>query len=268
MPSVALIRKSQNVLHVCYSMAAFIGMPICMAIAWILYAQAQGIVVGVELPLALIAVCGVAAAYCLDRLVDPDERLRDVYRFGLKHALSYTALFAVAMAVILWAVYGFQHLHWIGLCVLSAAVHQYANGTPLAKTWSVSLAWLCACFLLPAQFHLLDLAMMTHMALWFCMFAISCVLCDFKDEDRDRSLGVQSLVVLIGAEKAIHCLRVLLLACLVLAACLQLWALALLSVLLISCTYYQRILLHPLWAPFVVDALIVFSALCGVYVFC
>ena len=98
------------------------------------------------------------------------------------------------------------------------------------------------------------------------LFALSCVLCDFKDEERDRRAGVRSVVVLLGAESARRFLYLSLSLAAICAGLLQLWALLLLSLLLLSLVPWQQLLRDPILAPVAVDSCLVLSAVCGVYV--
>ena len=255
---------SQTLMALC----AFALIPSVMAMAWIAYAQQHGFLLQADFPMSVIAVAGICAAYCLDRLLDPDPRLQQLYALGLRWLLGFICVVAALCALFVWFQSGWNNILWLTLCVTWASGHVFGKSIPGAKTICVTLAWVTACFALPlTQSHLfLDVSHALHLGLWLILFALSCVLCDFKDEERDRRAGVRSVIVMLGAESSRRFLYLSLSITAVCAGLLQLWALLLLSLLLLLLLPWQQLLRDPILAPIAVDSCLVLSAVCGVFV--
>ena len=260
-----------TVAHLCWHVLAAIAylfLPCLMACAWIAYMATQNDVV-LYWPGAITAVLGISCIYALDRFLDPDHR-SEAFQLGVHRKLCAVAAIVYGIAAVVYSLlYNQEQWFLIIVCGLLCAVHAVTKKIPLAKTFMISLCWFCACCLLPFALEETKIGMtiLVHVALWFTVFALSCVLCDLKDVDRDRDDGICSLPVLMGITRSRHLVLMGLLLLLIVTGVLHMWALSILCVLLAVLSAARQLVLHPLLAVAAIDGALTLSAGLGVYVF-
>ena len=122
---------SQTLMALC----AFAMIPSMMAVAWIAYAEQHGFLLQADPHMSVIAVAGICAAYCLDRLLDPDPRLQQVYASGLRWMLLFVCIAAALYALFVWFQSGWNNIVWLALCVTWASGHVFGKSIPGAKNY-------------------------------------------------------------------------------------------------------------------------------------
>ncbi len=238
---------------------ALIVVPVLMAWAWI-----QFFAIAFNQPIIalqqVLALSGIATVYSLDRLIDPDPRLLNLYKQGLKTILISVCVVSVLISLLtLWT------LHWapwqIVLCCCALSVANWLGKKVfMGKNIFVTAAWLCSCALLP--FAPFAWAVHDYLLIipWFVLFMLACVLCDVKDIEHDRSCSVKSLPVLVGAQRSLRVVLGALLFAFGFSVFFGAWHLSLMALLLLICASMHKIMAHPLLAPLVVDSCLVLSA--------
>jgi len=150
-----------------------------------------------------VLVLGVAAAYSLDRLLDAPRGLPRAVRVLLAGAT------VVAGAGILWLLPALPagSAAVVPLAAALAAAYPWLKRVPAAKTLAVPAVWTwCGVgFVVPDGSWLAWRAVQAPVALpLFLLIAAGCVLCDLKDEARDRAAAVPSVPVLLGGAAAVR----------------------------------------------------------------
>ncbi len=149
-----------------------------------------------------ILLAGIVAAYSLDRVVDPAPAAPPWLRRTLIGA-GGTATLAGALLV---TALPRQTAVLVPVLALLASIYPAIKRLPLGKALLVPLVWTWAALALSVNdgswfgWHALLLPVAPPM---FLLMAAGCVLCDLKDEARDRAAGVASLPATLGATASI-----------------------------------------------------------------
>jgi len=151
-----------------------------------------------------VLLCGIVAAYSLDRVLDPAAVLTERWMFRLLVAVGVLASLACGVAALRLP------LQTSALVpVLGAAALRYPRlkTLPFTKTTALPLVWTWAAIALPCNdgswfgWH----AVLTPIAPpVFLLLASGCLLCDLKDEAGDRSAGVRSIPAMLGGGTAVR----------------------------------------------------------------
>jgi 4-hydroxybenzoate polyprenyltransferase len=156
-----------------------------------------------------LALCGILAAYSVDRLIDGKDTAHGSW---LPRVLRIGATASVAAGLILFALVPLQTALLVPLLGLIVLWYSRLKRLPLLKTALVSGAWTWSILALP--FH--DNSWfgwrvwLTPVAIPLTLLTASgCLLCDLKDVDRDRAANVTSAPVLLGVHRTIAIATVL-----------------------------------------------------------
>ncbi len=140
---------------------------------------------------------GIAAAYSLDRALDPPSEQPRWMRPVLMGAAAVASL--LGGALLPWL--GPQAAMVVPLAGALAVAYPLLKRLPLGKTVLVPLVWTWCGIVLPSGegpwsgWRWIQEPVALPL---FLLFAAGCVLCDLKDAARDREAGVPSLPVLAG----------------------------------------------------------------------
>jgi 4-hydroxybenzoate polyprenyltransferase len=146
---------------------------------------------------------GVVAAYSLDRVVDASELQPDWMTWSLA---AVGALAAGRCAALLHDL-PMQTAAIVPAVGAIATAYPYAKRWPLLKTFVVPLVWTWCAIALPFNdgswlgWHWIVAPVALPLLL---LLAAGCLLCDLKDEWRDRRAGVASIPARFGARTAGH----------------------------------------------------------------
>ncbi len=149
----------------------------------------------------ILLLCGIGAAYSLDRLVDGPPRTS-----WLVLALAITLVLCGGAICFILA----QHRPDSGtvkvVLVLAALSLLYTRlkRLHLVKTFVVAFSWILACATLPSGSRNLSWLFFDVTPAAFLLISAGCILCDLKDEQEDRHSNTPTLPVLVGAR--ISCL--------------------------------------------------------------
>jgi hypothetical protein len=142
---------------------------------------------------------GICAAYSLDRLLDAPPQ----QAVWLTKALALAAVGAGTCCVLLLLRLPLKTAALVPLFGVVVLLYPFIKRFPLSKAVAVPVIWTWSTIALP--FH--DgswfgwRSVMTPIAVpLFLLIAAGCLLCDLKDEERDRRSEVSSLPVLFGAQ--------------------------------------------------------------------
>jgi hypothetical protein len=150
-----------------------------------------------------VLLCGILAAYSLDRILDTPGLDRTVW---LKAALQTGAAIGIVVGAVLLALLPFGT--WTLVLVLGVLVLAYPRlkSVPLLKTVLLPVVWTWSVIALPFQegswfgWH----AWTAPVALpLLCLIASGCLLCDLKDAKADREASSPTLPVLMGVNGTI-----------------------------------------------------------------
>ena len=150
------------------------------------------------LPGLAFLLLGIAAAYALDRLLDPPE---DPGARTLRPLLAASLALAVPLGAGLAALLPARSLALVLLLGAGALGYRRWKRHPLAKALGVPLVWTWAGLVLPFRpaSWFGWRALLSPVALpLFLLLAAGCLLCDLKDRDQDGRSGVRSFPVLVG----------------------------------------------------------------------
>lgn len=144
----------------------------------------------------ILLLCGIGAAYSLDRLVDSQPRAS-----WLVLALSST--FALCGGVICFILAKHQPepgtLRVVLILAAMSLLYTRLKRLPLVKTILVAFAWIFACATLPGGRWDSSWLFFDVTPAMFFLVSAGCILCDLKDEGEDRRTNIPSLPVLLGA---------------------------------------------------------------------
>jgi len=141
--------------------------------------------------------CGIGAAYSLDRVLDAPRTLQPWARRLLA---AVTAVCAIAGARILWEL-PLTTAVIVPVMSLVAIAYRPLKRLPLAKNVFVPLVWTWGAIALPFPdgswfgWRWIDEPVAAPL---FLLFAAGVLLCDVRDEPSDRPCGVASIAVLCG----------------------------------------------------------------------
>jgi 4-hydroxybenzoate polyprenyltransferase len=141
--------------------------------------------------------CGILAAYSLDRVFDPSER--DGGRVSLLLA-AVGAVAAAACAAAAWHL-PFATLTLVPLLGLVSMCYPTLKRVPLFKFIALPVVWIWAVLALPfGDGSLFGWRVLLHPVVLplLLLNTVGCLLCDVKDETRDRASGVRSVPALLG----------------------------------------------------------------------
>ncbi len=144
-----------------------------------------------------LLLCGIAAVYSLDRVVDAAPAASG----WLSRLLIGAGAFSSAMCALLMWRLPLQTAAIAPLMATIALLYPVLKKVPLAKTILVSVAWTWSVIAFPfndgswAGWHWAQLPVAAPLLL---LIAAGCLLCDLKDTESDRSSKVSSLPVLLG----------------------------------------------------------------------
>ncbi|MCC6547828.1 UbiA family prenyltransferase [Candidatus Sumerlaeota bacterium] len=214
-----------------------------------------------SVPGLLILLCGIAAAYSFDRIIDAgDEFLPHWLKKAQLSVFVLSSLTLLGTVAFLPRAVAFTVLFFSAICLLYTKLKKL----PLAKTVLVTLLWSWSCLSLPLQ-HSADLP-----AHWWSrvvavpltlLIASACILCDLKDIDEDRSNFIVTLAVLFGPRKTCQVAAALALFAAVLAAIDARYGLAIGSLLLLSIACFPSFLREHPNATLLVDSTLVLPGL-------
>ena len=146
---------------------------------------------------------GIAAAYALDRLLDtPEACPGGPIRPLLAASLALAVAFGAGLALLLPA----RNLALVLLLGAGALSYRRWKRLPFAKALAVPLVWTWAGLVLPfrPESWFGWRALITPVALpLFLLLTAGCLLCDLKDQEQDRRVGVRSLPVMIGIRRTL-----------------------------------------------------------------
>ena len=204
----------------------------------------------------VLFLAGVGAAYSLDRLLD-----RPVCGYPQWLRLSLAAAFVISASAGLVAVV------WLPIKTVAAVIifavasllYRHLKSYPTAKTILVAVVWTWAGAALPIN--------RPHWAAWdwwslsvswplVLLLSAGCILCDLKDAETDRRLGVRSLPVLLGMSGAILIASALALLGAALAWSEGRMGLFYSGALLLAVTQFRPLLSRPAIGPLLVDAIL------------
>jgi len=234
-----------------------------MAWAWIHYFALQFNLQIIYLQ-ELLALCGIAAVYSLDRLIDPDPRLAELEQNGLRRILSFAFVAAMLGAGICMFLMSFAPWQMVVCCCAMSIGNWLAKKVFMGKTLFVTCAWICSCALLPFAPYAWTMEIYQVLIPWALLFAVACILCDVKDINSDKAKDVRSMPVVMGIERSLRLisyLSLLVLPVILLTAQVEL---IILFVLLQLCLFFKSCLGDPLLAPICVDGCL-FTSACVVF---
>ena len=199
---------------------------------------------------------GIGAAYSLDRLID---RPADGYPRWLR--LTLAAAFVVSTLAGLLAVVCLptRTVAAVLIFAIASLLYRRLKLYPTAKTILVAVVWTWAGAALPIDSH--------HWAAWdwwslsvswplVLLLSAGCILCDLKDAEADRRLGVRSLPVVLGTSGAIAIAGTLALLGAALAWTEGRMGLFYSGALLVAATQFRPVLSRPAIGPLLVDAIL------------
>jgi 4-hydroxybenzoate polyprenyltransferase len=204
----------------------------------------------------VLFLAGIASAYSLDRLLD---RPADGYPRWLWLALAATFMTS-ALAGLLAIVYlPIQTIAAVIVFAAASLLYRRLKRYPMAKTILVAMVWTWAGAALPISSH--------HWAAWdwwslsvswplVLLLSAGCILCDLKDAEADRRLGVRSLPVVLGMSGAIVIASALALSGAALAWTEGRMGLFYSGALLLAVTQFRPVLSRPAIGPLLVDAIL------------
>ncbi|MGC4084689.1 MAG: UbiA family prenyltransferase [Vicinamibacterales bacterium] len=160
---------------------------------------------------------GIAAAYSLDRVIDPSDTPLPSWA-----RLTLTATGLVMAAACVWQARQLPASTAVLMPALGIAALGYARlkQWPATKLVALPLVWTWASIALPfSDGSWFGWRGLLHpvAAPIFCLIAAGCLLCDLKDEDDDRRDGVRSLPAIAGGPATIRVAILLSLAAAILA---------------------------------------------------
>jgi len=199
---------------------------------------------------------GIGAAYSLDRLIDQPA---DGYPRWLRLALAAAFLTSTLAGLIAVAYLPIQSLAATLVFAFASLLYRHLKLYPTAKTILVAVVWTWAGAALPINSH--------RWAAWdwwslsvswplVLLMAAGCILCDLKDDEADRQLGVRSLPVVLGADNAIYIAGSLALLGAALAWTEGRMGLFYSGALLLAATQFRPVLSRPAIGPLLVDAIL------------
>jgi 4-hydroxybenzoate polyprenyltransferase len=199
----------------------------------------------------ILLLCGIGAAYSLDRIVDGRPRSS---RLGTALLVSFT-LCCTGICWILAARQPQPLLVVLGLAALSS-LYPLLKKIPLAKTLVVAFSWVWACSTLPGSGSDTDWLFLDVTPALFLLISSGSILCDLKDLDADRKQRIPSLPVLLGSRGA----SVVASGLAVLAAAIAFgghhWSLAIGAVLIAIVARFPFLLSHNPQGPILVDSIL------------
>lgn len=148
-----------------------------------------------------VLLCGICAAYSLDRILDRPAALAPWMHCALTAAAASSTLAGAGLLLYL----PLETAALVPVLSVVALGYRAVKRVPLAKNLLVPLAWTWATMALP--FHdgswfgwhwILE----PVAAPLFLLCAAGCLLCDLKDEPEDRDAGASSLAVSFGGRAA------------------------------------------------------------------
>jgi 4-hydroxybenzoate polyprenyltransferase len=201
----------------------------------------------------MVLMLGVLAAYSLDRAIDATESQPEWMTWGL----AAVGAFAACGCAALLADLPMQTAAIVPLLGLLATGYSYAKRWPLFKTLVVPIVWTWAVIALPF-----------HDGSWFgwrwiaapialpllLLIGSGCVLCDLKDEWRDRRHGVASIAARFGGHVAARAAIVLALLAAAVALAEQRPGLAISALVLVALSLKPSLIARDAVGPLLVDA--------------
>ncbi len=160
----------------------------------------------------LVLLAGIAAAYSLDRLVDPPATADAPWLRGLLAAAAATATLVGMVAACRLPLQTSVLLPLLGA---TSMLYPRLKRRLATKALLLPLVWTWAAAALPFNdgswfgWHVLQLPVTTPLLL---LLSAGCLLCDLKDEAADRATGVASLPALLGRPAALGVATVLIVA--------------------------------------------------------
>lgn len=211
-----------------------------------------------SIPGLTVLLCGIAAAYSFDRLIDAGRNLPPRW---LRRALAVVFVLA-SLGMLLMA--AFIPAHCAILTFLFSVVgltYSRLKRLPLAKTFLITVLWTIACIALPLQSPAVQSSLLTMAASLALAVSAACILCDLKDVEEDRARAVITLPVLLGARTTCLVTAALAAVAAVIAAWESRIGLALGASLLVAASCFPRLLQRNALGTIVVDAALVLPGL-------
>ncbi len=204
----------------------------------------------------LVLLAGIAAAYSLDRLVDPPARPDAPWLRGLLGAAATIAVLGGAIAA--WRL-PLQTSVLLPVLGLTSACYPCLKRRLATKSLVLPLVWTWATVALPFNdgswfgWHALQLPVTTPLLL---LLSAGCLLCDLKDEAADRAAGVASVPALLGQPVALAVATVLITAAATIATLEHRSAVALGAAALGVATLSPTLLATDAAGPLLVDVIL------------
>jgi 4-hydroxybenzoate polyprenyltransferase len=199
---------------------------------------------------------GIGAAYSLDRLMDQPA---DGYPRWLWLALACAFIISILAGLMAVVCLPMQTLAAVLVFAFASLLYRRLKLYPTAKTILVAVVWTWAGAALPIDSH--RWAAWDWWSLSVCwplvlLMAAGCILCDLKDAEADRQLGVRSLPVVLGAGNAITIAGTLALLGATLAWTEGRMGLCYSGALLLAAAQFRPVLSRPAIGPLLVDAIL------------
>ncbi len=204
----------------------------------------------------LVLVTGIAAAYSLDRLIDPPSRADAPWLRRLLCAAAAAATLAGGVAA--WRL-PLQTSVLLPVLGVTSALYPRLKRRVATKLLVLPLIWTWAAVALPFNdgswfgWHVLQLPVTAPLLL---LLAAGCLLCDLKDEAADRAAGVASVPAMLGRSTALHVATVLIVAAAAVAALEHRSAVALGAAALGLSTLSPALLATDAAGPLLVDVIL------------
>ena len=148
--------------------------------------------------------CGIVAAYSLDRVLDPAAHRPQRWMLRLLAATGVLAALACGVAALRLPIRTAALIPALGAAAL---LYPRLKSLTLTKTVALPLAWTWAVIALPFNdgswlgWHTLANPVAPSLLL---LVASGCLLCDLKDEAVDRTAGVRSVPARLGGDAALR----------------------------------------------------------------
>lgn len=200
---------------------------------------------------------GILAAYSLDRVFDPPDRLRTHSR--LHRLLIIVGVVAsVACAVAAWRL-PLNTLAIVPLLGTVSLCYPALKRVPLVKSIVLPGVWIWAVLALPfSDGSLLGwrVLMQPVVAPLLLLNAGACLLCDMKDEASDRAAGVQSVPAMFGATTSLRLAIAFSAAAAALALLEQRPGILVSAVALSATTFAPSLVARDTTGPLLIDAIL------------
>ena len=199
---------------------------------------------------------GICAAYSLDRIVDNTDASRPLW---LKTALASGFLVSALVGFFLAIRLSIQTFSALLLFSIITLLYSKAKKLPFVKGLLVAVVWGWAGVALPfANTHWFAWQFWTMQISLPVVMLIACnvILCDFKDINSDQARGVRSLPAMLGSQKTMWILSILLAIVAMVSFHENRMGLVISSALLFLLTQFPRLLSLDALGPLIVDALL------------